>query len=117
MATRKTVHEIDAQRAELAKEWQNINARIQPDLDRISEIRSILEELPILKYSIPDTSLHLDVTQGRTFQPALFMEAYPINVRPELYKAVPDPDRIKAALAPDEVLKFSKPNKTSVKLV
>lgn len=117
MATRKTVHEIDAQRAELAKEWQNINARIQPDLDRIAEIRAELEELPILKYSIPGTDLHVDVTQGRTFKPDLFMAAYPINVRPDLYKAVPDPERIKAALAPDEVMTFSRPNKTSVKLV
>jgi len=117
MATRKTVQEIDAQRAELAKEWQAINARIQPDLDRISEIRAELEELPVLKYSIPGTDLKVDVTQGRSFKPDLFMAAYPITARPDLYKAVPDPERIKSALAPDEVAKFSKPNKPSVKLV
>lgn len=117
MATRKTVQEIDAQRAELVKEWQGINARIQPDLDRIAEIRAELEALPVLKYSVPGTDLHLDVTQGRSFKPELFMAKYPITVRPDLYKAVPDPERIKAALAPDEVATFSKANKTSVKLV
>lgn len=117
MAPRKTVQEIDAQRAELAKEWQSINARIQPGLDRIAEIRAELEALPVLKYSIPGTDLHVDVTQGSTFKPDLFMAKYPISARPDLYKAVPDTDRIKAALAPDEIKSFSRANKTSVKLV
>ena len=117
MATRRTVQEIDAQRAELAKEWNNINVRIQPDLDRIEEIKGDLEALPVSKYSIPGVDLKVDVSQGRSFKPDLFMAAYPITARPDLYKAVPDPERIKAALAPDEVLKFSAATKTSVKLV
>ena len=117
MATRKTVHEIDAQRAELVKEWATINTRIQPGLDRIAEIRAELEQLPVLKYSVPGMDLKVDVTQGSTFKPDLFMAAYPITARPDLYKAVPDPDRIKAALAPDEVERFRVANKTSVKLV
>ena len=117
MATRKTVHEIDAKRAELVKEWATINTRIQPGLDRIAEIRAELEQLPVLKYSVPGMDLKVDVTQGSTFKPDLFMAAYPITARPDLYKAVPDPDRIKAALAPDEVERFRVANKTSVKLV
>lgn len=117
MAAKKTVHEIDAERAALALEWQAINERIQPDLDRIAAIRAELEELPILKYSIPGVDLKVDVTQGATFKPDLFMAAYPINVRPDLYKAVPDPARIKEQLAPAEMSRFYAANKKSVKLV
>ena len=117
MAARKTVQEIDAQRAELAKEWNNINARIQPDLDRIEEIKGDLEALPVSKYSIPGVDLKVDVSRGSSFKPDLFMAAYPITARPDLYKAVPDTERIGKALAPDELAKFRKDNKTSVKLV
>ena len=64
VATKKTVHEIDQERAALALEWQAINERIQPDLDRIAAIRAELEQLPVLKYSIPGVDLKLDVTPG-----------------------------------------------------
>lgn len=117
MATKKEIQEIDQTRAALALEWQGINERIQPDLDRIAAIRAELEQLPVLKYSIPGVDLKVDVTQGRSFKPDLFMAKYPVHVRPDLYKAVPDQDRIKAELPPAEVLGFSKPNKPSVKLV
>lgn len=117
MAPRKTVQEIDAARAELVLEWSRIQDRIAPDLERIASIRAELETLPVLKYAIPGVDLKLDVTQGSTFKPDLFMAAYPITARPDLYKAVPDQDRIKAALPPDEVEKFKTSNKTSVKLV
>ena len=117
MATQKTVQEIDAQRAELVKEWRMIADRIRPGMDRIEEIKSELEALPVAKYSIPGMDLKVDVSQGSSFKPDLFMAAYPITARPDLYKAVPDPDRISKALAPDEVAKFRKANKTSVKLV
>ena len=117
MATRKEVQEIDAQRAELVKEWQGINARIQPDLDRVAEIKAELEALPVLKYSIPGIDLKLDVTQGSSFVPDAFMAAYPITKFPQYYKAVPDTDRIGKGLAPDELARFRKANKTSVKLV
>jgi hypothetical protein len=117
MAAKKTVHEIDAERAKLALEWAEISARIQPDLDRIAAIRTELEQLPVLKYSIPGVDLKVDVSQGRSFKPALFMARYPVTARPDLYKAVPDQDRIKAELPPAEVEKFTAPNKPSVKLV
>lgn len=117
MATRKEIQEIDAQRAELVKEWQNINTRIQPDLDRVAEIKAELEELPVLKYSVPGVDLKLDVTRGSSFVPDRFMAAYPITKYPQFYKAVPDTERIGKALAPDELAKFRKDNKTSVKLV
>jgi hypothetical protein len=113
----KTTQEIDAQRAELVKEWQNINTRIQPDLDRVAEIKAELEALPLAKYTIPGIDLKVDVSRGSTFKPDLFMAAYPITARPDLYKAVPDTDRINKALSPEEVAKFKAANKTSVKLV
>lgn len=117
MAVRKTIQEIDAQRAELVKEWQSINTRLQPGLDRIAEIKAELEELPVLKYSVPGIDLKLDVTQGSSFVPDLFMARYPITTHPQFYKAVPDQDRIKAGLSPAELEAFRKANKTSVKLV
>lgn len=117
MATRKTVQEIDAQRAELVKEWQGINTRIQPDLDRVAEIKAELEAMPVAKYSIPGVDYKVDVTQGSSFVPDAFMAAYPITKYPQFYKAVPDTDRIGKGLAPDELAKFRKANKTSVKLV
>lgn len=117
MAAKKTVHEIDEQRAKLALEWQAINERIQPDLERITAIRAELEALPVLKYAIPGVDLKVDVTQGKSFKPDLFMAKYPITARPDLYRAVPDPDRIKAQLAPADLDAFYLPNKKSVKLV
>lgn len=117
MAAKKTVHEIDAQRAALALEWQQINERIQPDLDRVAAIKAELEELPVLKYAIPGVDLKVDVSQGKSFKPDLFMARYPINVRPDLYRAVPDPARIKELLAPADVEFAFLPNKKSVKLV
>lgn len=117
MATRKTVQEIDAQRAELVKEWQGINTRIQPDLDRVAEIKAELEAMPVAKYSIPGVDYKVDVTQGSSFNPDAFMAAYPITSHPHLYKAVPDQERIKKAISEDEAAKFRKSNKPSVKLV
>lgn len=117
MVTKKSVHEIDEERARLVLEWQAINERIQPDLDRMASIKTELEQLPVLKYAVPGTSLKVDVSQGSTFKPDLFMAAYPVHARPDLYKAVPDQDRIKAELAPAEVDRFRTPNKKSVKLV
>lgn len=117
MAARKTVQKIDAQRAELVKEWTAINTRIQPGLDRIAEIKAELETLPVLKYSIPGMELKVDVTQGSSFVPEAFMARYPITTHPQFYKAVPDQDRIKAGLAPAELETFRKANKPSVKLV
>lgn len=117
MAAKKTVTEIDAQRAALALEWATINDRIQPGLDRIEAIKAELETLPLSKYSIPGVELQVDVSRGTSFVPAAFMAAYPITARPDLYKAVPDTERIGKALAPDELAKFRKDNKTSVKLV
>lgn len=117
MAAKKTVHEIDAARAALALEWQQINERIQPELDRVAAIKAELEELPILKYAIPGVDLKVDVSQGKSFKPDLFAAKYPINVRPELYRAVPDPDRIKQHLSPADLEDCYLPNKKSVKLV
>lgn len=117
MATRKTVQEIDAQRAELVKEWQTINTRIQPGLDRIAEIKAELETLPVLKYSVPGIDLKLDVTQGSSFVPEMFTAKYPPTTHPQFYKAVPDQDRIKRDLPPAELETFRKANKASVKLV
>lgn len=117
MATPKTVKEIDETRAALALEWNRINARIAPDLERIEEIKGELEALPVAKYSIPDVDLKVDVSRGSSFKPDLFMAAYPITSHPQFYKAVPDTERIGKALAPDELAKFRKENKTSVKLV
>lgn len=117
MAAAKPVVPIDETRASLVLEWQKINDRIQPDLERIDAIKAELEELPLAKYALPGVELKLDVTQGRTFKPDLFMAKYPPTARPDLYKAVPDQEKIKATLAPAEILGFSKANKTSVKLV
>jgi hypothetical protein len=117
VAQKKTVHEIDEERAKLALEWAAISERIQPDLDRIAAIKTELEQLPVLKYSIPGAALKVDVTQGSTFKPDLFMARYPVTARPDLYKAVPDQDRIKAALSADEQASFRAANKPSVKLV
>ena len=52
-----------------------------------------------------------------SFKPDLFMAKYPVHARPDLYKAVPDQDRIKAALSADEQAAFRAANKPSVKLV
>lgn len=118
MATaKKTVTEIDAQRAQLALEWQKIIDRITPDLERIDAIKAELETLPVSKYAIPGVDLKVDVSQGTSFMPAEFMSAYPITKRPDLYKAVPDMDRIGKAFSPEQLKAFRKANKTSVKLV
>lgn len=117
MAVAKPVVPIDETRAALAIEWSQIQDRIQPDLERIAAIKVELEELSISKYSIPGVALKVDVSQSWTFKPDLFAAKYPVTKRPDLYKAVPDADKIKAALAPAEVKTFSKASKTSVKLV
>lgn len=117
MAAKKTIVPIDEQRAALALEWARTQERIQPDLDRIAAIKTELEALPVSKYAIPGVELKVDVTQGSSFKPALFTEAYPVTARPDLYKAVPDPDKIKAAMAPADLAGFYAPNKPSVKLV
>lgn len=117
MAAKKTIVPIDEKRAELALEWARIQERIQPDQERIAAIKVELEELPPSKYAIPGVELKVDVTQGSSFRADLFMAAHPISTAPQYYKAVPDLDRIKAAMSPDQLAAFAKPNKPSVKLV
>lgn len=117
MAVAKPVVPIDETRAALALEWAQIADRIQPDLERIAAIKVELEELAVSKYSIPGVDLKVDVSQSWSFKPDLFAAKYPVTARPDLYKAVPDADKIKATLAPDEVKLYSRASKASVKLV
>lgn len=117
MATAKPIVPIDEQRAALALEWARTAERIQPDLDRIAAIKTELEELAVSKYSIPGVELKVDVSQSSTFKPDLFAAKFPVTVRPDLYKAVPDADKIKAAMAPEDLLPFMRASKPSVKLV
>lgn len=117
MATAKPIVPIDETRAALALEWARTAERIQPDLDRIAAIKVELEALAVSKYSLPGMELKVDVSQSWTFKPDLFAAKYPVTARPDLYKAVPDADKIKATLAPAEVKEFSKASKPSVKLV
>lgn len=117
MAAAKPVVPIDETRASLALEWAKIMDRIQPDLDRAAAIKVELETLPVSKYSIPGVELKVDVSQSYTFKPDLFAARYPVSVRPDLYKAVPDADKIKATFAPADLAAFTKASKPSVKLV
>ena len=113
----KTVVELDAEREALVREWIQLEQQIEGPVARIAAIRAELEAMPVAKYQVPGTDAKVDVSQGRTFKPELFSAKYPPAARPDLYKAVPDAAKIKKELAPAEVLRFTVPNKPSVKLV
>lgn len=116
MATKRTPKELAADRAELAKELATIQARIEPDLARIEDIKVELGQLGVDLYSIPGTKLKLDITQGSTFKPDLFSATYPAAKYPQFYKLVPDLDKVKAAIPENALAPFKSPNKKSVKV-
>ena len=119
-AAQETQAQLDDARAALVLEWQQLELRTAEDRARIAEIKTELEQLATGTRQVPGTEYRLSVSQSRTFKPDLFAKAVPPTT-PEAvtayYKLVPDSDKIKAALAPKDLEKYTQLSKKSVKVL
>lgn len=111
---------LDGQRAALVLELLEIQERIEPELARIASIKAELEELELDTFAVPGTDYKLNVSQSRTFKPALFAAKYPPTSKEivrKFYTLVPDRKKIEDALPPADFEAFKEASKKSVKVL
>lgn len=120
MTTNDTViTEVDEERAELVREWLALEERLEPLNARVTDIKARLEELPVGTMTVPGVAQRVQVTQARTFKPALFAAAHPPTSKANLkyYGLTVDAAKVKDSLPPAELEQYKAPSKKSVKLV
>jgi hypothetical protein len=98
-----TRKEIDA----LALELDDINIRQAADKARADEIKAKLATLPFGSLSAADGLLKVSIQHNRRRDDAAFMQAFPFEKFPELYKPTLDTAAIKNEIAPADLEPFT----------
>jgi len=109
MTTSQTTPTLEQQLAPLATELADVQARIADLQEREKGLKAAIRDLVPGPDAYAAAGLTVSVQPNRRFDPALFATRYPVTVRPDLYKLVPDTSKVRAAVAPDEYATFMAP--------
>jgi hypothetical protein len=98
----------EARLEELAKEWAYLAEQRRPIDERMEQIKAAYRALLQAGSSVKAAGLNISVQPNRTFDPAPFIQAYPVLQYPHLYKSTPDLNAIHENLPPATLRTFQK---------